>query len=82
VLITATNAPRDVVVVELELRGISGTVDRRLAIINGHTFGVGEEGEVPTSNGRARIRVLEIKSDSVVVLVNGEQRVLRLRPGL
>ena len=79
-LISATNAPP--VVVELELKGISGTVERRLAIINSRTFAVGEEGEVPTSNGHARIRVVEIKSDSVVVSLNGEQRVLRLRPGV
>jgi len=79
-LISATNLPP--VVVELELKGISGTADHRLAIINTRTFGVGEEGEVATSNGKARIRVVEIKSDSVVVSLNGEQRVLKLRPGL
>jgi len=78
--IATSNAPP--AVVELELKGISGSVDHRLAIINSRTFGVGEEGEVPASNGRARIRVVEIKNDSVVVLLNGEQRVLRLRPGL
>ena len=77
--VTGTNvAPPPV---DLELNGISGSAERRLAIINFRTFAVGEEGEVPTSNGRARIRVVEIKNDSAVVLVNGEQRVLRLRPG-
>jgi predicted amino acid racemase len=68
--------------VELELKGISGSIDRRLAIINFRTFSVDEEGEVPTDSGRARIRVIDIKSDSVVVIVNGQQRVLRLRSGL
>ena len=67
--------------VELHLNGISGTADRRLAIINNHTFETNEEGEVPTNPGRARIRCLEIKADSVLIQVGGEQRVLRLRPG-
>ena len=79
VIATTTALPA---VVELELKGISGAADRRLAIINSRTFAVGEEGEVPASNGRARLQVVEIKNDSVVVLLNGEQRVLRLRPGL
>jgi hypothetical protein len=67
--------------VELRLNGISGTADRRLAIINNQTFETNEEGEVPTNPGRARIRCLEIKADSVLVQVGAEQRVLRLRPG-
>lgn len=67
--------------VQLRLNGISGTPDRRLAIINNQTFETNEEGEVPTNPGRARIRCLEIKADSVLVQVGGEQRVLRLRPG-
>jgi hypothetical protein len=64
----------------LHLNGISGTVDRRLAIINNQTFQTNEEGEVPTNPGRARIRCVEIRADSVLVQVGGEQRVLRLRP--
>jgi hypothetical protein len=67
--------------VELRLNGISGTADRRLAIINNQTFETNEEGEVPTNPGRARIRCMEIEADSVLVQVGGEQRVLRLRPG-
>jgi hypothetical protein len=67
--------------VELRLNGISGTADHRLAIINNQTFAVNEEGEVPTNPGRARIRCLEIKPDSVRVQVGVEQRVLHLRPG-
>ena len=70
-----------VVTVDLHLNGISGTVDHRLAIINNHTFDAGEEGEVTTSSGRVRITCKDIKTDSVRVLVNGEERILRLRPG-
>jgi hypothetical protein len=67
--------------VELHLNGISGTADHRLAIINNQTFEINEEGEVPTHPGRTRIRCLEIKPDSVLIQVGGEQRVLHLRPG-
>ena len=76
----ATNVPAPMV--DLELKGISGSVDRRLAIINFRTFSLDEEGEVPTDSGRVRIRVVDIKNDSAVVVVNGQQRVLRLRSGL
>jgi hypothetical protein len=67
--------------VELRLNGISGTADHRLAIINNQTFEASEEGEVPTHQGRTRIRCLEIKPDSVLVQFGAEQRVLHLRPG-
>jgi hypothetical protein len=68
-------------VVQLDLKGISGAVNRRLAIINNQTFAVGEEGEVAVSGGRVRVVCKEIKDNSVLVLVNGQERTLRLRPG-
>jgi len=81
VTVTPTNPPT-VIAVELQLKALSGSADRRLAIINNHTFEPGEEGEVATNAGRVRIICLEIKDDSVVVLVGGERRILRLRSGL
>jgi hypothetical protein len=69
-------------VIELELKGISGTADRRLAIINNRTFGSGEEGEVASNAGRVRIVCADIKTDSVRVLVNGQERELHLRSKL
>jgi hypothetical protein len=80
--VTPTNvAPAVVQFVQLDLKGISGAVNRRLAIINNQTFGVGEEGEVTVNSGRVRVVCKEIKDDSVLVLVNGQERTLRLRPG-
>jgi hypothetical protein len=76
---TTTNVAPAIVLVEL--KGISGTVDRRLAIINNRTFEVGEEGEVTVPSGRVRVVCKEIKDDSVRVLVNGQERILHLRPG-
>jgi hypothetical protein len=68
--------------IDLELKGISGTPERRLAIINNATFETGEQAEVVTSQGRVRITCKEIKADSVEVVVNGQARVLNLRSKL
>jgi hypothetical protein len=69
------------VAADLRLQGISGPPQRRLAIINTRTFAVGEEEDVPTSTGRARVRCLEINADSVVVQVGQQRRELRPRSG-
>jgi hypothetical protein len=63
----------------LVLNGLSGTAARPLAMINGRTFGVGEEAEVPTSAGKVKIRCEQIRADSVKVeiLSTGEHRELR-----
>jgi hypothetical protein len=74
-----TNMPAAAFALELRLNGISGTADHRLAIINNQTFEANEEGGVPVNSGRVRVRCLEIRADSVLVQVGGEQRVLRLR---
>jgi len=65
----------------LDLKGISGAVNRRLAIINNRTFAVGEEEELAVNSGRVRVVCKEITDDSVRVLVNGQERTLRLRSG-
>ena len=80
-VVTPTNQPTRVTV-ELQLKALSGTPDHRLAIINNHTFEVGEEEVVTTTTAAVRIRCLEINQDSVVVLVGGQQRTLHLRPGI
>ena len=65
----------------LLLQGISGTSERRLAIVNGHTLAEGEETEVSVNGARLRFRCLEIKTDSVVIEIGTERRELRLRAG-
>jgi len=64
------------------LNGISPSADKPYAMINGRTFGNNEEGDVPTSAGRAHIRCVEIKADSVIIEFRGERQELRLRKGL
>lgn len=76
-VIIATNAP--VAIAELELKGISGSADRPLAIINNRTFEPGEEGTVVCNLGRVRVLCKEILADSVRVVFNGQERTLTLR---
>ncbi len=61
------------------LKGISGAVGSRLAIINDRTFGTDEDGEVNTPAGRVRIHCEEIKGNSVVIQVGDPPQRLELR---
>ena len=60
----------------LVIRGFSGTPENRMVIINNHTFGVGDEGDVLTSSGRVHVHCLEINADSVVIEANNQRREL------
>jgi len=68
---------------ELQLKGITGTPGRRIAVINNLTFTQGEEGEVRARNGRIKIRVLEIRDKSVLLQIEGlaEPKELLLQEG-
>ena len=66
-------------IAELELKGISGPADHRLAIINNRTFEPGEEGTVLSNVGRVRLTCKEIGTNSVRVNINGQDRILTLR---
>lgn len=70
------------VVAEFVLRGISGTPEQPLAIINTTTFTVGETNDVLTKVGRLSIHCLEINMAEGTVLIQfgGERRQLRLAP--
>jgi len=60
----------------LIFKGISGTSDHRLAIINNHTFADGDEEDVLTAQGRIHVRCLQIKAYSVVIEVVGQRHEL------
>jgi hypothetical protein len=65
------------------LKGISGTKDKPLAIINNYTFAEGEEADLRVGLGVYRVKVIEIKERSVMVSVNGSApRELALRQGV
>jgi hypothetical protein len=58
----------------LQLKGILGNSSRRLALINNHTFEVGEQAEVKTLEGKRNVRCWEIRNRSVVVSFVGESQ--------
>jgi hypothetical protein len=68
----------------LFLKGICGTKERMLALINHRTLEVGEEGEYRQGNLSIRIRVVEITDKSVFFTIDGssDRLELRLRNGL
>ena len=77
--IGGTNKPPPVVTISLSLKAIVAG----LAIINNHSFAPGEEGDVVAPDGRRQhIRLVEIKSNSVVVEIGGRNVELTLHTSL
>ena len=75
---TAQGAPHVVTIASLSLKGISGTPDHRLVIINNHTFSEGEEGDVVMTGGRIHVRCIQITSHSAIIEAAGQRRELTL----
>lgn len=71
-------ASRTVEITALKVPGISGTPGHLLAIINNHTFAIGDEGDVLTSSGRVHLRCIEIQRGFVLVEINGQSHRLNL----
>ena len=67
----------------LVLKGISGSGNRKFALINGQILSAGEEAYVRTGAGLAKVKCLKISDTSVVLTVNDEPatKELRLREG-
>lgn len=63
---------------ELTLKGISGTSTRRMALINNETLMAGETAKVKTLDTSVPVTVKEIRDDSVMIVVNGQTRELKL----
>lgn len=71
--LAAAANPRAADVSSLVVKGFSGSMDRRLVIINNHTFAAGDEGDVITPAGRIHLSCIEIKTNSVVIEVGGQR---------
>lgn len=78
--VAKTTADTSLSDIEFALRGISGTAEHPLAIINGYNFGAGEENEVIIKSKRIKIRCTEINMTAGTVLIEcgGSRRQLRL----
>lgn len=67
--------------IELKLKGLAGTVDRRLAIINDTTVALGETVEIKAGRRSVKVRLLEFRPNSVIYNIDGspERKELFLR---
>ena len=75
---SATKRPHSVAdLTSLEIKGFSEIAGHRYVIINNHTFGAGDEGDVITSEGRIHIRCLSVGADSVLVESAGARHLLK-----
>ena len=63
----------------VKLQGISGSDPRRLAIINGKTFAVGDAGKIKAATNTVMIRCVSIGDTSVTVTMDGIQGERELR---
>ncbi len=65
----------------LKLNGITLSAKTPLAVINGKTLAAGESAHVPAKPQSLGIKCLKIQTNSVTVLVDGEQttRILQLK---
>ena len=77
---TATN--KTVEITALVVKGVSGSSDHRLVIINTHTFAAGDIADVITDLGRIRVHCIEIKPRSVVIEVGGQYHELSVSDNL
>lgn len=60
---------------DLNLKGISGSSGRRIALINNRPMLAGEETEFKTADGKSiRVRCAEIHEQSVVLIIAGSER--------
>ena len=60
------------------LKGITGTPDRRVALINDRTFTKGEAGEIKSGTNEFKIRVIDITDRSVTIERAGQTNELPL----
>jgi thioredoxin-related protein len=58
---------------ELVLKSISGTKNRRFALINNQTLAIGESARVKLEDSEVKVRCLEIRDRSIVVAVDGQE---------
>lgn len=59
---------------DLALKNLSGSKNRRLALINNQTFAAGESALVRLGDGQVKVRCLEIRESSVVIQVEGQEQ--------
>jgi len=56
---------------DIQLKGIMGPAQRRMVILNDQTFMTGDTGRVKFKGGQVKVTCKEIKTKSVIVLIEG-----------
>lgn len=65
----------------LVLKSISGTPSRRFALVNDQTFAAGDTLPVKMLDGKVNVRCVEVREQSVLVAVHGEDAPREIRLG-
>jgi TPR repeat protein len=65
--------PPPIVYSDLTLKGISGSGNRRFAMINDQTFSPGDQLPVKVADKKLKVRCIEIRERSVIVTIEGEE---------
>jgi hypothetical protein len=60
----------------LVIQGVLGAPPHQLVIINNVTFGVGDDAEVRTPQGRIQIHCVQISGNTAVIEANGQEHTL------
>ena len=84
-VIATNNVPQvSAIFGQLLLKGISGTRDQRLALINSSTIAEGELADIRCGRQTVKVRCVEIRDRSVLVELHGtsETKELKLREGI
>lgn len=63
---------------ELALKSVSGPKDRRIALINNESLMVGDTAKIKVFNGKVEVTCKEIREDSVLLIVDGKTKELKL----
>jgi Sel1 repeat len=58
-------------VAEIRLTGVSGPVNARLAIINNHTFAVGDTSSLKISGNAVQVHCVEVRDKSALIQIQG-----------
>jgi hypothetical protein len=69
--VKASDMPEPSWVKQIKLNGISGTPERRLAIINGKTLQTGDHTSLKLGEKTVTVRCVEIRQGSVVISIDG-----------
>jgi len=67
----ASTQPHVEIVTSLAVKGVSVVNGHTFVILNNHTFGVGDEGDVISGSTHVHVHCLEIRPGTVVVEING-----------